>query len=178
MVNEELSYISSNTMKEGSTNINLENNAWKRLSDQADETYFCFLGELTWRQGIFSTHYLSYLCLDPSTVTKTEDGYQLTDTIQNLTNSGKLVKVEPSTMIFARNWMKTIQSIENENYYNMDRYQLIARPYAGAYLPTFKDEKLTFTFVRDAQGTLGDNIILSLEFLPNRYFCTDDKQLK
>ena len=70
--------------------------------------------------------------------------------------------------------MKTIQSKDNSNYFNVDRYQLIARPYAAAYLPQSHNGELKFTFVKDAQGSLGENILLSLELLPNRYFCTND----
>lgn len=186
MINEEIPSISSSTMQESVIPMQKKDNPWKPFiaDGVTDVMYICFPGELSWRQGIFATYYLAYVCVDPTIVVLCEidnkTGYKLKDN-KNFSEevlNGNLVKIEPSTMIFAHSWMKTIQSNYNTNYYNMDRYKLISRPYAGAYVPTCYNGQLVFKFVKDAQGTMGDNISLAVELLPNRYFCTQSDYLR
>ena len=190
ILNEGVSYNSSNTWKENIYDIGNTSKCWYLFGTTNEPMYFCLPGNLKWRQGIVNPNVKAYACLDTSCFTETPikdyavtleepiDGkhfYTLNNTtLENAVAAEKLYEMPQSTVMFAKKWVhQGLLQANNEETKDINHYQFMALPIAALYLPNSIANGLRFQYIKNGQSVLGENIAFTLEFAPGRYFHTD-----
>lgn len=190
ILNEVLSYNSSNTWSEETSKINSTAKCWYLFGTTENPMYFCIPGNLKWREGILNPNVKAYACLDTSCFKETIDiktavtseesitgktFYHLDDiTLDQAIAEGKMYEIPSSTVMFAKKWVhKGLLQANNEETKDINHYQFIALPIAALYLPNSITNGLRFQYIKNGQSVLGENISFTLEFAPGRYFHTD-----
>lgn len=191
ILNDSVKYINSNTWiapVESEENTTINGSVWKQLSIEGldEDVYFCYPGDLKWRQGILNNHTKGYLCLDPAIIeegeTNTlkrkageEDDSDLV-ILQKRIRDNQLYLMPISTVVFAKKWLVGEQSKSNTQTKSLEHYQFIAKPIAALYLPLSIQNGIYFSYVENGQSVLGENINFALELVPNRYFYNGENE--
>ena len=195
ILNEGVSYNSSNTWKENIYDIGNTSKCWYLFGTTNEPMYFCLPGNLKWRQGIVNPNVKAYACLDTSCFTETPikdyavtleepiDGkhfYTLNNTtLKNAIAAEKLYEMPQSTVMFAKKWVhQGLLQANNEETKDINHYQFMALPIAALYLPNSIANGLRFQYIKNGQSVLGENITFTLEFAPGRYFHTNVESSK
>lgn len=145
-------------------------------SDDAEKkiVHFYYPSELYFRQGYLNTHPESYICYLPSPdaySSKTSHTTTMKSNIFNeLQKQGKIVKFEPSRIIFSKHWYtQGVQFKGNIDGLNPEHYIMIATGSASWYIQQTTSGGMTFKFLKNAMESSGSIVPFSIEIRPQRY---------
>ena len=182
ILNESIEVLETNSLLIENTEVTKERPDWKCLIRGADNsivktTYCYFPSELKFKEGYLNIHYEAYLCYFTPPTLKIQDEKEKVYVFEiseenwnNLVNNNKIIRFTISRVIFSNKWRHNgAQHPANPEAFDPNNYIIISKPTSAWYTISPKNDKIEYTYQKNAMETTGGLVVFSLDLSPVRY---------